>query len=533
MAMPYWNSNEIIKEKVDGIEFKIYGNRPKNLFEILLNSTKAYPKKEALVFKGNRLTYENIFKKVKGVRDSLKREFGVEEGQRVAVLLSNSDVYPILLLALSSINAVFVPINNRLKFKEIEYLINNSEASIFIVESQHCSEIYEHRDSLKTIKYYISDEPAPETGIRQISELLDFDPIKDTEDIVLDENKAAAIIYTSGTTGYAKGAVLTQRSLISNTMALAKIMQFSEPDKMLTYLPLFHVFGILSILISMFVGATNVIMERFQKEEAIYLIGKEEITANFAVPTTLLLMLESPALKETSTSSVRRILYGGAPSPLDLPERLIRAFPNAIIAEGYGLTETSLNIVCQPVLDNGKVIRKRGSVGVPSPLHEIKIVDENGYELEDGKIGELIAKGPGIMEKYWGMPDKTKETLKDGWLYTGDLAKKDKDGFIYLMGREKDMIIRGGENIYSIEIENCLHSNPKVFEASVVGIPDKMMGEELKAVIVLKEGQICTEDEITAWCKNYLADYKVPKCIEFRKELPKNSAGKVLKRELV
>jgi acyl-CoA synthetase (AMP-forming)/AMP-acid ligase II len=276
-------------------------------------------------------------------------------------------------------------------------------------------------------------------------------------------------------------------------------------------------------------GSTCVIEEKFNSEMALKTIEKEKVTVCVAVPTIFWLMMVHPAFDSFDLSSLNRIIYGGAPASANYIKQINAKFPDAIQINAYGLTEcTSL----ASALPHREALRKRGSIGLPTIGSEIKIVDENENEVTTNVVGELLIKSSQVCEGYWQNEKATKENFRDGWLYTKDLAKVDKEGFIYLMDRKKNMIIRGGENIYSIEVENVLYSNPKILEAAVVGAPDEIFGEQVKACIVLKANEEASEEEIRLHCNQYLADFKVPKYIEFYDELPRNPAGKVIKEKL-
>jgi acyl-CoA synthetase (AMP-forming)/AMP-acid ligase II len=277
-------------------------------------------------------------------------------------------------------------------------------------------------------------------------------------------------------------------------------------------------------------GGKSVIMKTFKVDEAMAIIEKESITSVVAVPTIYWLMLVSPSFKKYNLTSLRTICYGGAAASPELIVQLSKEFPKAKLINAGGLTEGTSGQYALPAEDG---LRKAGAVGLPMPCTELRVVGEHGEDLPPGQVGEMILKGPGICKGYWKKPEATAKSFKDGWLYTGDLAKIDEEGYVWLVDRKTDMIIRGGENIYSIEVENILYFHPKVLEAAVVGVPDKIFGEEVKAFLYLKEGESADEEEIRDHCRKYLADYKVPKYIEFLKEpLPRNPGGKVIKAAL-
>lgn len=315
---------------------------------------------------------------------------------------------------------------------------------------------------------------------------------------------------------------------MNTAQACAKVFGSTWEDVDLIMVPLFHVTGLHTQLAkSLFVGSTTVLMRTFKADKALEIIEAEGVTLSISVPTIYWLMLMCPDFSKRDLRTFRTIVYGGAPCPPELIQRLSKAFPGASLINAGGLTEgTSLQYALPPQ----DALRKAGSVGFPTPCTEFRIVDEEDRDVPSGEVGELLLKGAGIARGYWEDPEETRRTFQGGWLRTGDLAKVDEEGYLWLMDRKKDMIIRGGENIYSVEVENVLYAFPKILEAAVVGVPDPIFGEQVKAFVVLKEGQEATEEEIRAFCSKHLADYKVPKTVEILQEpLPRNPGGKVCK----
>ena len=295
--------------------------------------------------------------------------------------------------------------------------------------------------------------------------------------------------------------------------------------------PLFHVTGLFTQLSqTIYLGGTTILMRTFKADAAMAIIEKERVTLSISVPTIYWLMLISPEFLRYRLDSFKKIVYGGAPAAPELVKRLAEVFPEASLINAGGLTEgTSLQYALPPDV----ALRKAGSVGLPTPCTEYRLVDEQGVDVPQGEVGELILRGAGIARGYWEDAVSTKKAIKNGWLYTGDMAKADDEGYLWFMDRKKDIIIRGGENIYSVEVENVLYAFPKILEAAVVGVPDQIFGEQVKAFVVLKEGQETTEEAVRKFCEDNLADYKVPKYIQFIDEpLPRNPGGKVKKEVL-
>jgi long-chain acyl-CoA synthetase len=368
-------------------------------------------------------------------------------------------------------------------------------------------------------------------------------------DSPIDEDDLFAICYTSGTTGQPKGATLTQRQVIANlqniiVLGFAAVMRGTPPPEVeskvqsasLLVVPLFHVTGCLSTMtLNYATGAKLVLMPvgRFDPDVAMQIIERERITSIGGVPTVMWRILESPNLGRWDLSSVQRASYGGAPAAPELVERIEQVFPRlrSTLTTAYGLTETASVATAHGGED---YFTHPGSVGRAAPTIELRVVDESGREVPAGERGEIWIKGPTVMNRgYWRRPDANEASFTDGWFHTGDIGYLDADGFLYLVDRAKDMIIRGGENVYCVEVEHVLFDHPDVIDAAVVGVPHRTLGEEVKAVVQLRAGATTTVEELRAFCRKHLADFKVPEYVEIRDEpLPRNPAGKVLKNLL-
>jgi long-chain acyl-CoA synthetase len=352
------------------------------------------------------------------------------------------------------------------------------------------------------------------------------------EPVAVDLDDLALLQYTGGTTGLAKGAMLTHRNLSSNALQVrAWIPDFREGEEVvLGAIPFFHVYGMTVAMNLALLGAAKlVLLPRPEIGPIVEAIEKHRVTLFPGVPTLYVAFNNFPGIEKRDLKSVRACISGSAPLPLEVAERFEK-LTGAKLVEGYGLTEASPVTHCNPLYGE----RRLGSVGLPLPGVDAKVVDEEGKEVPLGEVGELIVKGPNVMKGYWNRPEETQKALKDGWLFTGDLARMDQDGYFYIVDRKKDMIIAGGYNIYPREVEEVLYGHEAVQEAAVVGVPDPYRGETVAAFIVLKEayrGKV-TEKDIEAFCRANLAAYKVPRIIQFRDSLPKSSVGKILKREL-
>ncbi len=337
-------------------------------------------------------------------------------------------------------------------------------------------------------------------------------------------------MYTSGTTGKPKGAILHQRGFVLTAMLVSDFIQFEPEDKIICCVPLFHITGLACLILSpIFSGIACVYMKQFKTKDFLEIMAKEKVTQYMGVVNVIWLMVNHPDFDQYDFSSFRTVLFGGSPATEEMVRGIFSKLPHIQISVGYGLTESFAMVTTTPFED---ALRKIKAVGQCLPTVEARIVDNEGNELPTGTIGEIVLKGAKSFKGYWKKPEATRETIVDGWVHTGDIGKIDGEGFIYILDRKKDMINRAGEKIYSLEVENVICDNPKVLEVAVVGVPDTVMGEVVKACIALKASETATEEEVKKFCAERLADYKVPKFVEFMDCLPRNPAGKVSKPEL-
>ncbi|MCK9364343.1 MAG: long-chain-fatty-acid--CoA ligase [Syntrophales bacterium] len=520
-------------EEVEGPDFKgkIYKNRPKNVVEILENTVTAYPDKEGFIYGNLRLTFKEFDGIVNRIAAGLEK-LGVQKDDHVAILLGIQLEFPLIFFALMKLGALAVPLNTRFKGEELAYEINDSESKLLIVDEEYWPFIDSVRDQLKTVRNIFYNGDNVPGGV------LPFQLLKDNKEEIftqakLSETDDALIMYTSGTTGKPKGAVLQQRGLVLTAMLVSDFMCLQPGDKMIACIPLFHITGLNQVMIaSINSGISCVYMRTFKTKEFLQLLSSEKVTAYIGVINIIWLMINHPDFDQYDFSSFKTAFFGGSPATEEMVKGIFKKLPNLNISVGYGLTE-SFGMVCTTPYED--VFRKIRGVGKMLPTVEAKIVDviDAGKELPPESVGEILLRSAKITKGYWKNPEATKATItSDGWLHTGDIGKMDDEGFLYIMDRKKDMIIRGGEKIYSQEVENLIFDYKKVMEVAVVGVPDSVMGEVVKAVIVLKEGERATEDEIKQFCAERLADYKIPKFIEFASSLPRNPAGKLIKAEL-
>lgn len=496
------------------------------IYDMLQASADRLPNKPALICDDETLTYGELRQQVLSLAFNLQK-MGVLKGDRVALLFPNCNEMAIAYFACAAIGAIAVPLNNRLTGKDLTYLLNDCGARLAVVGYQFFEIFQTIREALRSIKDVIYAGPERKPGAIYFADLLgSHDPPREPG---LSPDDVALIMYTSGTTGLPKGAMMTHRNVFTNARNCGAALTYKESDVTLIVVPLFHVTGLNSQLVAfIYVGGACVILKAYKTAEMIQAIERHRITVLFNVPTMYVLMLINETLPGTDVSSVRMAAYGGAPMDREtivaLKERLGLDLFNA-----YGLTESSSLTTVLPACD---AVRMAPSVGLPVPGVQVKTIDAAGLERPPGAAGELLIKGPHIVAGYFNQPEATRQAIVDGWLHTGDVARIDDEGYVFIVDRMKDMIVRGGENIYSIEVESVLNSHPKVLESAVVPEPHHIFGEVVKAFVVLRPETQTSPEEIIEFCKRNIADYKVPAQVVFLNELPRNPGGKVVKNKL-
>ena len=451
---------------------------------------------------------------------SLLSSAGVAPGDRVAIMLPNVPAFPVAFYGALAAGAIVVPMNPLLKSREITYYLSDSGASVLLAWHSAAAEaaLGAAATGVPVLKVDEPDAAGLLTGLV---------PVAGGVERAGDDD--AVILYTSGTTGVPKGAELTHAGLTRNATVTARNLLDAGPDDVVMgCLPLFHVFGLTCALnATIAVGASLTLLPRFDPAEALAIVGRDRVTIFEGVPTMYAAMLHDPAAARADTSSLRVCVSGGAAMPAGVMRGFEQAF-GCMILEGYGLSETS------PVVsfNHPDRVRKPGSIGTPIEGVEMRIVSNEGAELPVGQVGEIVIRGYNVMKGYWRNPRATAETITDNWLRTGDLARVDEDGYFYIVDRKKDLIIRGGYNVYPREIEEVLYEHPAVAEAAVIGIPDERLGEEIGAAVKLKPTMTATADELRAFVKDRVAPYKYPRHIWIVPDLPKGPTGKILRREV-
>ena len=496
--------------------------------DLLDDAVKTYREKTALIFGSEVISFSEMAGLSKKVAQGLYDQ-GVRKGDRVALFLRNVLQVPLILFGSVRIGAIPTFLNAFHKGEEVFYALANSEPKVLIAEGELYPNIEEQAHKVKSIESIYSVGEVEKT-LAEKGAPLPFESLLaegEVHEEVTGED-IAAIVNTAGTEGRPKGAMLTHKGVVRDILDRDTVFDVPPDLKTLVFAPFFHIAGYRHLLMSIHRGNTTYVMP-FNAEKALQLIQNEKISYVVGAPAVYHLMFIRDDFEMHDLSSLRVVGVGGAPSTPDLVARLFKAFPQALIYNGYGQTElTGGNI------DNvGEDYRKRPeSVGKIWGGHELRIVDEEENILPPKEVGEVIVRGEIVYKGYWNDPEATSKAIKDGWLHTRDLGYQDEEDFLYLVGRKSDMINRGGEKVYPQEVENCLEEHPDVEEAAVIGIRDKVMGEEVKALIKLTKGAEVSEDELKELCRSRIAKYKVPKYIEFIDRIPHVAAGKIDRKVL-
>jgi long-chain acyl-CoA synthetase len=544
-------------EEIDirGVKTRVWKNAPPTLRDIFLRGRASFAARPFVVYQDERTTFEGFARAALTIAQRLTQE-GVQKGDRVAIAMRNLPEWPAAFYGAILVGAIATPLNAWWTGPELEYALKDSGAKIAFLDSERHERLSEHLHNLPDLaRVFVCRSAEPiahphvtklESVIGAVDSWIDL-PDRSVPDVPLAPDDDATIFYTSGTTGRPKGALGTHRNSISSMLAhpvsfarssLRRGEPLPAPDPNapqkapLVAVPFFHVTGCQAILnVAVASGAKLVLMHRWNAEAAMQLIERERCTSCGGVPTIAWQLVEHPALGKYDLSSVESISYGGAPAAGELVRRIKQVFPFAKSGTGWGMTETSSTFTHFQAEDYEY---RPDSCGPPLPVCELKIVSEERRALPPGEVGELWAKGPNVVKEYWRKPEATSETfVEDGWLRTGDIARLDEEGFCYIVDRAKDMLIRGGENIYCVEVENVLYQHPAIVDAALVAIPHRTLGEEPGAIVTLAPGAAASEDEIRTFVAEHLAAFKVPTRVVFWPEvLPRNINGKIMKNEL-
>jgi long-chain acyl-CoA synthetase len=529
--------------EIRGVTYKVF-DRAAGTLRDLFDSARSRPDDVYLVYEDERWTFGEVMAQVDAIASALVERYGVAKGDRVAIAMRNYPEWITSFAAITSIGAISVSLNAWWTEEELDYAFGNATPKVLIADAERIERSQASCRRRGIAMVGVRTREAVE-GVDRLEDVLV--PGATMPDVDVDPDDDATILYTSGTTGHPKGAVSTHRA-IRNALAgfscrsvVQKIRggdtggvvvrEEDLPPVFILTVPLFHVTGCVPVMLSTFAnGLKLVMMYRWSPERALELIEREQVTNFVGVPTMSWDLLESPDFATRDTSSLRAVGGGGAPAPPELVRRIDAGFAKARPGIAYGMTETNSY---GPQNSGDDYVSHPTSSGRATPILEMKVVDEAGRTLPPGERGEICLKGPNVIRGYWDDPEATAEAFTDGWLHTGDIGRIDEEGFVYIEDRAKDMVIRGGENIYCAEVEAVLYEHPGVYEAAVFGIPDQRLGEELAGVVYVRPGHQVTVEELQDHVRAHLAPFKVPTRIELvADQLPRNASGKILKRTL-
>ncbi len=511
-----------------------------NTAEFLTIANMVSPDKEAIVFEDRRFTYAELDQRVNQLANRLA-SWGVTQGDRVGIMQVNCNEVIETYFASAKIGAIFVPLSFRGRAEEIRHMVNASESKVVIAGSRYLGMVDELRPSLNTVEHYVSLEGTGD-GWEAYEDVI-ADQSTEFDVAVVDDEDTTILMFTAGTTGLPKGVMLTFGSVSSYSLNNVSQLDPDEIEKNILTVPLYHVAGMQAVISAVWGFRTLVIQRQFEAESWMKLVQDEQVSRAMMVPTMLKMLLDHEARPNYDLSSLAVLTYGAAPMPKEVIKRAIMEMEDTQFINAFGQTEASATITALMPEDHNvkglseeereKKFERLSSIGKPLPGVDIRIVDEDGNDVPTNEQGEIIASGPQLMKGYWQQDDVTAETIKNGWLFTGDLGYQDDEGYIFLTGRAKDFIKRAGEMISPEEVEQTLMSHPAVDEAAIIGIPDDQWGERVRAVVVLKSDQEATQDELIEYARQRLASFKRPEHVVFSTEpLPRNPLGKVLKRDL-
>ncbi len=534
--------SDVRTELHHGAECLVYSHRPRTLSHMLSTAVERFPRKEILVVGETRVTYEDFQHLVIKLARELRDRYGVAKGDRVAILLVNGLQLAASLFAVTWLGGIAVLLNTKTRSQELEWFLADSGARLLILNPDWWPNVEPILSRTSVEHLIVTKEPVmPEKLEEQIRvpgaaiwEDLAFSGVTTDyfQPVPCHEHDIAIMIYTSGTTGKPKGCMLSHWNLAHAVVSYERTLRVSSGDRTAIAVPMFHVTGLIAqFLLMVHVGATSIVLPVFDELELLERMEREQVTFFHAAPTVYIKMLRHPLRSRYRLESWRTAAAGGAATPQEVIKELHEWVPHLCFHTVYGLTETSSPATVMPSVDRSQPITRAGSSGLPVPCVEVKVVS-NGQEMGLDQAGELLIRGATVAEGYWNNPAATQSTFGDGWLRTGDVARIDRDGFVYILDRVKDMINRGGEKVYSIEVEDVLHAHPEIVEAAVVGIPDPIYGEAVKAFVVKVPGSELNAEDVRAWVKSRLAGFKVPSVVEFLDALPRNPNGKVMKHVL-
>ncbi|MFE8699646.1 class I adenylate-forming enzyme family protein [Cytobacillus sp. FJAT-54145] len=498
-----------------------------NLFDGLERNARNNPNKTALIFNETSYTYELFNEEANRVAHGLL-SYGIKKGDKVAIMMKNSDQFAFVFYGILKAGAVAVPINFRLTAHEVNYILNDSDSLIIFADEDLSETVKKAAEGNDKLLLQVISGTTKQPNQLLLSQFRSFNTVN--PDVGVVEEDDCEILYTSGTTGLPKGVVFDHHRILHVGFGMIMTMKIAQDDHLLHIAPLFHSAQLnLFLVTGTFLGCQQVIRQDFHPVQTLKDIDQYKISLFFGVPTMYNFLLQVPNREQYDLTSIKRCGYGAAPMPVSLLQKSMDLFGTDQFFNMCGLTEGGPGgVFLMP--DEHKM--KLGASGRASHLTDARVVDENGEDVRPGQVGEFIIKTESLMKEYYKKPEETRKTLKNGWLYTGDLATMDEDRFITLVDRKKDMIISGGENVYSTEVEQTIYKHPAVLEAAVIGVPHEVWGETVAAVVVAKPGQQIDHEELQQFCRQELAGYKIPRIIYEMDQLPRNPSGKVLKYQL-
>lgn len=487
----------------------------------------------ATICEHRRRTFAELQDRVARLAGALEKH-GCKAGDRIAILSLNSDYYLEAYLAIAWLGAAVVPANYRWSTAEIAFSLNDAECKALIVDDHHMSQVGELASQCPSLKsFFVTgefDATSPLIGLEQA--ISESDPIHDAG---AGGSDLLGIFYTGGTTGRPKGVMLSHTNLCTSGLSMLAEGVFNEGGAGLHVAPMFHLADMMMTTCLLLRGCTHAILKTFSPESVLAQIAESQISDVLLVPAMLQAVVDHPAIGKFDKTSLKNILYGASPASETLLRRTLDAFPGVRLTQGYGMTESSAFICALPWHQHslkGDSASRLRAAGRATFDANVRIVDDHDNELPRGSVGEIVARGPNIMQGYLNMPEATEEALRGGWLHTGDVGWMDDEGYVFIVDRAKDMIISGGENIFSAEVENAVASHPAVATNAVIGIPHEQMGEAVHVALVLRPGMSVSLEEIQAHCRPLIAGYKLPRSLEILETLPLSGAGKVLKTDL-
>ncbi len=531
---------------IRGVPTRVWKNAPNDL-GVLLDLSRTHGARPFTILDDDRISFEANWRAAAALAQALQ-DMGVGKGDRVAFAMRNLPEWPMVFFAITTVGAIAVPLNAWWTGAELAYGIRDSGAKVVIVDGERLERLRDHREELDGVARWIVARGGADDDTTALEDIVGASagwaalPDIARPVVAIDPDDEATIFYTSGTTGNPKGALGTHRNLMSNILSggfsaarsflrRGEAIPDPQPRTTLTVIPMFHVTACsASLMGSMAAGNTTIFMRKWDAVQAMEIIEREKVNVTGGVPTIAWQLIEHPDRANYDLSSIEAIAYGGAPSAPELVKRIYEEF-GALPGNGWGMTETMATVTSHSSED---YLNRPTSAGPAVAVADLEIRDDDGVTvLPTGTVGELWARGPMIVKGYWNKPEATAETFVDGWVRTGDLARLDDEGFVYIVDRAKDMVLRGGENIYSSEVENALYEHPAVTDCAIIGIPHRTLGEEPAAVVHLAPGMTASESELQDWVRARLAAFKVPVAVHFVADtLPRNANGKILKKDL-